>query len=137
MKNRVIPTILPIWPEFVLSATILCSLEPSLLNNTVRLSILFYFACHAPLKPYNLDVNLRFFENLAGIGKNLKTNIVTPVNLGPNFEFRLEFKSILNYLCVLIWGIYLREFWFSLDLKNCHFFFLNFDIYFTNIYIYI
>ena len=97
MKNRVIPTILPILPEFVLSATILCSLQPSLLNYTVRLSILFYFACQAPLKPYNLDINFRFFENLTGIGKNLTTNIVTLVNLEPNYGLMLEIKIIGAY----------------------------------------
>ena len=71
-------------------------------HNTVRLSILFYFACHAPLKPYNLDVNLRFFENFTGIGKNLTTNIVMLVNLEPNYGLMLEIKIIPNYLQVHI-----------------------------------
>ena len=82
------------------SATIFFSLKPSLANNTVRFSILSYFACQTPLKPYNFDVNFRFFENLAGIGKNLTTNIVTLANLEPNYGLMLEIKIIPNYLQV-------------------------------------
>ena len=97
-KNCVIRTILPIWPEFVLSATILISLKPSLVNNTVRFSILFYFACQALLMPYNLDVNLWFYLKLSGNGKNLRTNIVTLVNLELNYGLMLEIKIIPNDL---------------------------------------
>ena len=60
-------------------------------------SILFNFA-QAPLKPYNWDVNFRFFENFAGIGKNLTINTVTIVNLEPNYGLILEIKIIPNYL---------------------------------------